>query len=200
MVKYGQRLLGWLLGGSGLLLSGCFAVSLPPENAPDGLQKLTQLSDATLPVRIKTGDLAEGIRGFQYLFMAVPFSRVYTPTLKRDLILQLSVAGGMRGYAIDDVEETESRPLLIEIDIHSLSVNGYDLLFIRKPTASISLTARMYEHGVLIRECPVQYSASDAAQFAFTTELQNALSEALLQSSYRILDCFEINEIPAIAP
>jgi len=182
------------------ILSGCFAVSLPPETPPDGLRKLTQLSDATLPVRIRTADLTESFRGFQYLFMVIPFSRIYTPTLQDDLLLQLSVAGGMRGYAIDRVGETEERPLVVDIEIKNLSVNGYDLLVVRKPTATISFVARMFEHGTLIRECPVEYTATDAAQFAFTTELQSALTEALLQSSYKMLDCFEIQHISAVHP
>jgi hypothetical protein len=167
---------------------------------PDGLRKLTQLSDATLPVRLRTADLTESFRGFQYLLMVIPFSRIYTPALEEDLLLQLSVASGMRGYAIDRVSESEERPLVVEIEIKSLSVNGYDLLVVRKPTATISLVARMFEHGALIRECPIEYTATDAAHFAFTTELQNALTESLLQSSYKMLDCFEINHIPASHP
>ncbi len=197
MVRHLRGLGFKLLSIAAPILSGCFAVSLPPETPPDGLRKLTQLSDATLPVRIKTGDLTESFRGFQYLFMVIPFSRVYTPTLREDLLLQLSVAAGMRGYAIAEVGESEERPLVVELDLKSLSVNGYDLLFVRKPTATISFMARMYERGEVIRECPIEYRATDAAQFAFTTELQNALTEALLQSSYQTLDCFEITHIPA---
>lgn len=179
------------------LVSGCFAVSLPQETPPDGLLKLAQLSDATLPVRITTDDLTESYRGFQYLFLAFPFSRVYTPTLPSDLLLQLSIAGGMRGYSFSLLHGDTTPPLYVDIRITKTSVNGYDLIFVRKPTASVSLEARLYEHGSLKRECSISHSASDAAHYAFSTELQVALSEALLQSSYKLLDCLEITAIPA---
>jgi hypothetical protein len=182
------------------LLSGCFAVSLPQETPPDGLLKLAQLSDATLPVRITTEDLTESYRGFQYLFLVFPISRVYTPSLPTDLLLQLSIAGGLRGYSFTQLRGESVPPLYVDIRITDASVNGYDLIFVRKPTASVALEARLFEHGALKKVCSISHSASDTAHYAFSTELQIALSEALLQSSYKLLDCLEIAAIPAHQP
>ena len=182
------------------LLSGCFAVSLPQETPPDGLLKLAQLSDVTLPVRITTDDLTESYRGFQYLFLVFPMSRIYTPSLPTDMLLQLSIAGGLRGYSFTHLREESSPPLYVEIRITDASVNGYDLIFVRKPTASVALEARLFENGVLKKMCAISHSASDTAYYAFSTELQIALSEALLQSSYKLLDCLEISAIPAHSP
>jgi hypothetical protein len=175
-----------------VLLSGCFSVDLPPQTPPDGLRKLAQLSDVNLPVRISTDGLTDSRRGFQYLFMALPISRVHTPNLANDALTQLSVAGGLRGYSFRLLNDNETTPLYLDLRITDASVNGYDLLFIRKPTSTVSLDAKLIEGGIVKRECSVTQSASNTSHFAFSAELQSALGEALLQSSYKALDCLSL--------
>ncbi|MEN9845874.1 MAG: hypothetical protein RIS36_1021 [Pseudomonadota bacterium] len=179
----------WLLNFSLItLLTGCFASELPPVEPPPALEKLLSVSDSTIPVRIQTQAFNERSLGHQYLFFIIPLTRVYNPTLTADLRTQLSVACGMRGYRCSE-EPNASSARMLEVTVHDLSVNGYDLLVIRKPTASVTLSAKLFEKGDLIRTCQESYTATNTAHYAFAAELQNALGESLLHGIYKLLDC-----------
>lgn len=179
----------WLLNFSLItLLTGCFASEVPPVEPPSALEKLLSVSDSTLPVRIQTQAFNERSLGHQYLFFIIPVTWVYTPTLTSDLRTQLSVACGMRGYRCSE-EPTASSVRMLEITVQDLRVNGYDLLVVRKPTASVTLSAKLYEKGQLMRTCEESYTATNTAHYALAAELQSALGESLLHGSYKILDC-----------
>jgi hypothetical protein len=83
---------------------------------------------------------------------------------------------------------------MLEITIRDLTVNGYDLLVVRKPTASVTMSARLFEDGKLARACEERYIATNTAHYAFAAELQNALSESLLHGSYKLLDCLGLTQ------
>jgi hypothetical protein len=170
-----------------IALTGCFSTELEPLEPPSGLEKLESVSDTTIPVRLQTTGLQERTLGYQYLFMAIPLARVYAPNLENDLRLQLSVAGGLRGYRF--IEPTDTSKLLLEITVEELSVDGYDLIVVRKPTSSVTMKARLTRNGDVERECVESYQASNTAHYAFAGELQQALSESLLHGSYKLLDC-----------
>ena len=175
------------------LLTGCFASELPPVEPPTALNKLLSVSDSTIPVRIQTGDLQNRSVGHQYLFFIIPLTRVYAPTLQSDLRTQLSVACGMRGYRCSD-EPTSPPKRMLEITIRDLRVNGYDLLVVRKPTASVIVEGKLFENGHLARSCEESYIATNTSHYAFEAELQNALGESLLHGSYKLLDCLGLKQ------
>lgn len=179
---------GYILGLLAFFgLTGCFSTNLEPLEAPSGLEKLEAVSDTTIPIRLTTNGFQDRSLGFQYLFMAIPVARVYAPNLENDIKLELSVAGGLRGYRF--VDAANSSENLLDITIGELSVDGYDLLVVRKPTSSVTMTARLTRNGEVLRECVESYQASNSAHYAFAGELQQALSESLLHCSYKILDC-----------
>lgn len=175
-----------------IYLTGCFSTDLPAIEAPSGLDKLKKLTETTVPVRIDVGDLSQQKLGYQYLLVALPFTRIYGPNLKSDTELQFSVAGALRGYRFREALPTSER--FISLSVVSADLDGYDLLFIRKPTASVTLTAVMYDHGTVVRSCQEIGEASNTAHYAFSIELQSALAEALLQASYKTLDCLGLTE------
>lgn len=170
-------------------LSACFSAELPPLSAPSGLAKLRRLSDQTIPLTITTQGAESTRRGFQYLFVVVPFSRVYTPHIREDLELQLSVAAGLRGYNLSTSKVDDRSAERLEVSISSLEVNGYDLLILRKPTSSTALKGTLYRGEEMLRSCEVSEVASANAAYAFAGELQSAESEALLAASNKLLDC-----------
>ena len=179
----------WLLNFTLItLLTGCFASELPPVEPPSGLEKLLSVSDSALPVRIQTEGFSDSSLGHQYLFFVIPLTRVYAPAVATDLRTQLSVACGMRGYRCSE-EPTPASARMLEITIRDLTVNGYDLLVMRKPTASVTMAAKLYEKGQVTRACEESYTATNTAHYAFAAELQNALGESLLHGSYKLLDC-----------
>jgi len=189
ITKWG--LLGALLLNTGL--TGCFSVEVPPLEPPSGLEKLVAVSDSTIPVRIDTTHLHERSLGHQYLFFALPLTRLYSPTLESDLAMELSVACGMRGYKCVNQEEASAKRA-ITITVNDANINGYDLLVVRKPAASATLTGRLFESGQVVRECQAEASAINTSHYAFSAELQQALSEALLQGSYKLLDCLGLTD------
>jgi hypothetical protein len=184
----------WLLNLiTATLLTGCFSSELPPIAAPSGLEKLLSVSDSAIPVTIRTAEFNERSLGHQYLFFLIPLTRIYVPTLTTDIRTQLSVACGIRGYRCSE-EPTSTSKRMLEITIRDLTVNGYDLLVVRKPTASVTMSARLFEDGKLARACEERYIATNTAHYAFAAELQNALSESLLHGSYKLLDCLGLTQ------
>jgi hypothetical protein len=175
------------------LLTGCFSSELPPVVPPSGFEKLLSVSDSAIPVTIQTAEFNERFLGHQYLFLLIPLTRIYAPTLATDIRTQLSVACGMRGYRCSE-EPTSASKRMLEITIRDLTVNGYDLLVVRKPTASVTMSARLFENGKLTRACEERYIATNTAHYAFAAELQNALSESLLHGSYKLLDCLGLKQ------
>ncbi len=182
----------WLITVTALtLLSGCFSSELPPITPPAALDKLLSVSDSTIPVQIQTDGLHDRSLGHQYLFFIIPLTRVYTPSLEADLRTQLSVACGMRGFRCSK-EPSPTSTRVLEITIQDLHVNGYDLLVVRKPTASVTISGKLFDKGQLVRSCEESYVATNTAHYAFAAELQNALGESLLHGSYKLLDCLGI--------
>ena len=170
------------------LLTGCFSTELIPLEPPSGLEKLINLSDSNVPVQIQTAGFHDHFVGHQYLFFAIPMTRIYLPSLEADTRMQLSVACGMRGCRCTE-SATQGATRVLEITIRDVSVNGYDLLVVRKPAASVTMSAELLENGEVVRSCEESYTATNTTHYAFTSELQSALSEALLQGSYKLLDC-----------
>jgi len=170
-----------------LSLTACFSTHLPALEAPSGLDKLRSLSERSVPLTIDAGNISKEKLGFQYLLVAIPFSRIYDPNIETDAELQFSVAGGLRGYTF--TKPSTSSPRSLKLSVLSADLDGYDLLFVRKPTASVTLFAALSENGSVVRECTEKGVASNTAHYAFSVELQSALGEALLQASYKILDC-----------
>lgn len=184
----------WLLNFTlATLLTGCFVSEVPPVEPPSGLEKLLSVSDSDIPVRIQTEGFNDRSLGHQYLFFIIPLTRIYTPALVADIRTQLSVACGMRGYRCSE-EPTSDAPRMLEITIRDLSVNGYDLLVMRKPTASVTIAGTLYENGHVTRSCEESYTATNTAHYAFAAELQNALGESLLHGSYKLLDCLGLKQ------
>lgn len=162
-------------------------MEVTPLEPPSGLHKLLGVSDVTIPVQIETSGLHDRSLGHQYLFF-IPITRLYLHSLAEDTAMELSVACGMRGYRCTQEQQQPTRYTL-SVTLRDVSVNGYDLIFIRKPTASVTIAANLMENGRVVRSCEESASASNTAHYAFNAELQHALGEALLQSSYKVLDC-----------
>ncbi|NDC76950.1 MAG: universal stress protein [Chitinophagia bacterium] len=76
-----------------------------------------------------------------------------------------------------------------------LRENGYDLLVVRKPTASVSIKGSLYRDDQLTRECEATSVASSAASYAFAGELQTAEAEVLLNASADLLNCLGLDEL-----
>ncbi len=175
-------------------LTGCFPMEVTSLEAPSGLEKLIAVSDSNLPVSIDTRGYQNRSLGHQYLLMALPITRIYLPSLESDTAMQLSVACGMRGYRCSTNPSNASDPSnarqpTLAITVTDVSINGYDLLFVRKPTASVTLAGEVRKGGEVVRSCEESSSATNTAHYAFNAELQHALGEALLQASYKLLDC-----------
>jgi hypothetical protein len=192
MVRRSPRI-GWIITlVAPFLLTACFSTELTPLEPPSGLEKLVNLSDSNIPVQIQTAGFHDHFVGHQYLFFAIPMTRIYLPNLEADTRMQLSVACGMRGYRCTE-SATQGSKRVLEITIRDARVNGYDLLVVRKPAASVTMFAQLFENGEVIRSCEENYTATNTTHYAFTSELQSALSEALLQGSYKLLDCLGMN-------
>lgn len=169
-------------------LTGCFPMEVTGLEAPSGLEKLLAVSDSNVPISIDTRGYQNRSLGHQYLLMAIPITRIYLPSLEGDTALQLSVACGMRGYRCSTNPSNVGQQTLA-ITVTDVNINGYDLLVVRKPTASVTLTGELRRGGEVVRSCEESSSATNTAHYAFNAELQHALGEALLQASYKLLDC-----------
>ena len=181
------------LGGLLIALTSCFSTHLPPLQAPPAVARLDALADAELAVQVDTSRVA-GARGYQYL-TAMPITRVYTPDLQKELLDQLRVQAGLKGYRLVPKTEAAAGAYELDVTVEELSVSGYCYLLVRRPHSDIRLTGVLRnERGDVVRECSVPGQATFTAKFAFSDELNEARRIALTEAAVALVGCLELKQ------
>jgi hypothetical protein len=182
---------------------GCFSTNLPPIDPPPELIRLEQLARTPLILTVEISEeLSSSTVGFQYTLGFLPVTRVYTPYLPITVANMVRLEAGLRGVAcIPNQDEpnrsrqqAKRRASNLTIVVDDLSVNGYDLIVIRKPSASITLTGYLSSGSAEApeqptRQCSAAAEESFSSNYAFEDELNEALRRAIIRAAGMILDC-----------
>jgi hypothetical protein len=174
---------------------GCFSTHLPETPIPSHLPRLLRLSEQDIPTTIKYASSTQTV-GYQYL-LAIPLSRVYAPHLQETLTQRLALHAGINKYQLAFDNPSAIADTRIEVSIKDIRINGFDLLFVRRPTTHLAIQATLYRFGKSSRECTTRQDVSDFKAFAFSEELQAVLETAVDQAAQDIITCLGLSD-PAL--
>lgn len=182
---------------------GCFSTHLPTLDAPPELIRLEHLAHTHLNLTIEVSEVtASSMVGLQYILGFLPITRVYTSDLTQSVDNLVRLEAGLRGVAC--TASSANTPHLarppkrgiptLTIVVDDLSVNGYDLLVLRRPSASITLTGYLTSGPPeTLQQRTLQCSAvaeeSFSSSYAFEDELNEALRRAIIRAAGMVLDC-----------
>jgi hypothetical protein len=170
------------------VLPGCFSTHLPPDTESDALiDRLIASTSSNLPLKISFPE-AQRSHGFQFLLGIIPFSRVFAEKLPDILTAKLQFHAAKSGYGLTKNSSIASGPML-SVNVDKLSLNGFDILVIRNPRASVSLTGTIRLASGRSKVCSARGSSSHLAKFAFSPELSHALDLALDSAAKELILC-----------
>jgi hypothetical protein len=135
---------------------------------------------------------ADRSHGYQFLFFVLPVARVFPDHLSDLVADKLTTYAGFGKVGLLRGVDAPAPSTGISVLIESVSVNGYDILVTRRPTASISLRGQLYQRGVIRRDCRATGSFSEFARFAFAEDLQRSLEQAVDAAARDLLECMGI--------
>lgn len=169
---------------------GCFSSTLSSTTvAPREVERLRILADKHLPLSLKLTSPRDAAVGYQYILLALPVARVYAPSLLRDLIDGLTTAAASSGYSVDLLQPSQAASPRLEVVASDITVSGYDLLVVRRPSASITLKGTLSSPAGVDRVCEVVGSETRTSRFAFTPELEEVLRESVDKATRKLLSC-----------
>jgi hypothetical protein len=170
------------------VLPGCFSTHLVPATESDALiDKLIASTSSNLPLKISFPE-AQKSHGFQFIIGIIPFSRIFAEKLPDTLTAKLQFHAAKSGYGLTQNSSSKSGHML-SVNVDNLSLNGFDILVIRNPSASVSLTGTIRLASGRSKVCSAQGSSSHLAKFAFSPQLNHALDLALDSAAKDLLSC-----------
>jgi hypothetical protein len=123
----------------------------------------------------------------------LPIARVFTEDLEAIVASRLQFHAGRAGYGlISSGNAPTDRPRLI-VTISEATINGYDLLFIRRPSAFMVLEGTLVDQSGVVNRCAESGSYSELSKFAFADDLTRALESAADNAALRLTKCLGIS-------
>ena len=173
-------------------LSGCFSTPLSKLPAPDDVGRLVESAEVQMPLYLSSANPEDSL-GFQFLLI-FPLTRVYAPHLESLVRSKLTIQAGYgkHGLVAPTSASGMQRPRLV-VTIADSDVNGYDLLFVRRPTAAVTLLGHYHTSSGIVHECIGTGSASSFSLFAFERDLNHALEQASERAAHDLISCLGID-------
>jgi hypothetical protein len=169
-------------------LSACFRAELGRFETPPEIDNLADSASRHLALSV-TNPRADSSHGYQFLLFIIPVTRVFPDGLAELVATKLTMYAGFSGNGLHQDLKADHPTSRLTAHVDSVSVNGYDLLVTRRPSASITLRAALYTRDGSIRECKARGSFSEFSKFAFEEELRHALDRATDAAARELLEC-----------
>jgi hypothetical protein len=171
------------------LLSACFPAVIQPFSYPPEAQRLLALGERPLAVSIH-GLAPDRTLGNQFLAVAFPVTRVYAPNIEREIEMHLALEAAARHYKLIPAQSDSHQvgPLLT-VNVTELGLSGYDLIFIRRPSATLDVIATLDLPHQPPRSCSTNVEVTKTRNFAFNSQLSDVLRTALEQTSRDLFNC-----------
>jgi hypothetical protein len=181
-----------------LWLTGCFSTHLVNDEPINELVQLVESAQHQLSLTV-TNPLAESSHGHQFMLGLLPVTRVF-PDAARDIVVaKLQLHAGQAGLGLpENARAPIDRPHL-EVAIRAISTDGYDLIVVRRPSASIKLYGTAYLPDQTTRVCEASGEHSEIKRFAFAADLTQVLSVAADMAAKRLLECLGVIDSQSIA-
>lgn len=127
--------------------------------------------------------------GFQFLFFILPISRVFPDGLSQLVTSKLTTHAGFGKYGLLQTPLGSRPSARLEVEVREVEVQGYDLVVVRRPSASITLSATLHTTDGVSRACQTSGSYSEFARFAFVPDLENVLEQATDRAAQELIRC-----------
>jgi hypothetical protein len=157
------------------ILSGCHTTHLKAPALSEDLIRLSRLNKHPLSLTI-TGADQQTTLGRQFLFIAIPFGTVYSPSPRELIFSSLYTYLTTKGARI--TPGTSTLPALA-IHVTDLTVHAYDLLLVRRLSADILLEATYTNELGTVTKMMLHGSASEFNARGFEPQLTKVLHRAL---------------------
>jgi hypothetical protein len=175
-----------------LFLSGCFSIQLISDQPVKDLERLVRSAKSPVALLVQNPE-SDFSCGYQFLFGVIPLTRVFVQSASDAVVAKLQLHAGQAGIGLHQNltvnRSTSEKTPRLEVSVISISVNGYDLIFFRRPSASISLRATLFTEDNAPRICEASGQHSEFSRFAFARELNEALGLATDLAAQKLLTC-----------
>lgn len=122
------------------------------------------------------------------MLLILPIGSIEASDLNKSIAHEIVTEGAIRGLRLD-ANPTCRESLTLSILVSDISLSGYDFLFFRKPTASVSFSAKLIRSDQTVaRATQVESSSSEIERFAFSKELSKVFEETLKIASRKAFD------------
>jgi hypothetical protein len=118
----------------------------------------------------------------------MPLARIYTDDLNEILTTKLQLHAAEAGVGLIPSKPTNSINHL-SVSVDDVSLNGFDILFIRYPKANIELTGTLKLATGASKMCKASGASSQLSKFAFSSDLNYALVLAIDSAAHDLLHC-----------
>jgi hypothetical protein len=99
----------------------------------------------------------------------------------------------MRRYKlIPDGTQTDATYPHLTVIVKDVRISGYDLIFVRRPSASLTLSGTLKLPNHAPRVCEATADSSEVTKFAFSSELNAVLQESFTTSARELFDCLQL--------
>ena len=174
----------------GLVSLSAFAACSSTTISPDPLEpeylRLLSINRRTIALEVRSALEPKESVGHQFLFGIIPLQSVHLPEQTEFLRLALVRELAKRGYFLAELgSKTNAK---IDVIITDVSLSGYDLLFVRKPSASLAAEASLFREGNLVRKAVIDDANSEYTKYAFAPQLSQALTKLADNIAIQICD------------
>lgn len=174
-----------------IVVSGCFSTHLRQETNTADLQRLVGSTERKLLLQVHN-PFKDSSLGYQYLLGILPLARIFTDTMYETVVAKLQYHAGKDGLGLPARPELSSTTPRLEVTIVSAAVNGYDLIFVRRPAAGVTLRGTLFTSTGDEFTCERSGSEATTSRFAFASDLNQVFESAVDTASAQLLDCLHL--------
>jgi hypothetical protein len=160
--------------------SGCAHTRIAPRPVPPEAQRLIALAHREVSISVHCP--VDEIVGHQYLLILLPFGRISIAEVDQHLKNALVTELSQSGIAVRFVAHDQNADLVIRCN--ALSLSAYDLIFVRRIVAQLSLQV---SHKLSPDfSIPYEIQESEYRSFAFHAQLERLLHKLFSVAVQRV--------------
>jgi hypothetical protein len=171
-----------------LTFSGCFSTHLTEDGSSVELARLVQSAEHRMSLTVHNPHSGSS-HGYQFLLGIVPLARVFADTLSATVSAKLQYHAGVAGIGLKQVDHGDGKHPHLEVVISSVSINGYDALVFRRPSAFITLRGSLSTASGARRTCEESAEYTETTRFAFAPQLNQVLTAAVSAAAEKLIYC-----------
>lgn len=176
-------------------LLGCLRTELTSPSISNSHFKLAALAPKTIKLLVNSAVADNQTLGNQYLLLLIPFGQIHLDSPRQNVLRRAYEELSIRGYKpiiVSSLEQDSSSQTMaptLELNLNSLSLTAFDLLFLRRISSKLTLQGRLLSSRAEgLDRAESERSESAFARLAFRVDLEPILNKNIEISVKEILD------------